>query len=43
MCPIVPDIGQCNRVDFFQVEALIEKGREAAEAKIEQIKRDLEA
>ena len=42
-CLIVPDIGQYNLVDFSQVGALIEKGREAAEAKIEQIKQDLES
>jgi NTE family protein len=42
-CLIVPAIGQFNWVDFSQVGALIEKGREAAEAKIEQIKRDLES
>jgi hypothetical protein len=28
-------------VDFSQASALIEKGREAAEAKIKQIKKDL--
>jgi len=42
-CLIVPAIGQFNWVDFSQVGALIEKGREAAEAKIEQIKQDLES
>jgi len=42
-CLIVPAIGKFNWVDFSQVEALIEKGREAAEAKIEQIKQDLES
>jgi len=42
-CLIVPAIGQFNWVDFSQVGALIEKGREAAEAKIEQIKKDLES
>ncbi|MBM4465654.1 MAG: patatin-like phospholipase family protein [Chloroflexi bacterium] len=42
-CLIVPAIGQFNWVDFSQVAALIEKGREAAEAKIEQIKQDLES
>lgn len=41
-CLIVPQIGQFNWVDFSQAEALMEKGRQAAEAKIEQIKRDLE-
>ncbi len=41
-CLIVPAIGQFNWVDFSQTDALIEKGREAAEAKIEQIKQDLE-
>jgi len=39
----VPAIGQFNWVDFSQVAALIEKGREAAEARIEQIKQDLES
>jgi len=42
-CLIVPAIGEFNWVDFSQVPALIEKGREAAEAKIEQIKQDLES
>jgi NTE family protein len=42
-CLIVPAIGQFNWVDFSQAAALIEKGREAAEAKIEQIKQDLES
>jgi NTE family protein len=42
-CLIVPAIGRFNWVDFSQVDALIEKGREAAEARIEQIKRDLES
>jgi hypothetical protein len=42
-CLIAPDIGKFNRVDFSQVDALIEKGCEAAEARIEQIKRDLES
>lgn len=42
-CLIVPAIGQFNWVDFSQVGALIEKGREAAEAEIEQIKQDLES
>ena len=42
-CLIVPPIGQFNLVDFSQVGALIEKGREAAEDKIEQIKQDLES
>ncbi len=42
-CLIVPAIGQFNWVDFSQVGALIEKGHEAAEARIEQIKRDLES
>jgi NTE family protein len=42
-CLIVPPIGKFSLVDFSQVEALIEKGREAAEAKIEQIKQDLES
>ncbi len=42
-CLIVPSIGQFNWVDFSQASALIEKGREAAEAKIEQIKQDLES
>jgi len=32
-----------RKVDFCQVGPLIEKGREAAEAKIEQIKKDLES
>jgi NTE family protein len=41
-CLIVPPIGKFSLVDFSQVEALIEKGREAAEAKIGQIKQDLE-
>ncbi len=40
-CLIVPAIGQLNWVDLSQVEVLIEKGHEAAEAKIEQIKQDL--
>lgn len=40
-CLIVPAIGEFNWVDFSQVPALIEKGREAAEAKIEQIKEEL--
>jgi NTE family protein len=40
-CLIVPDIGQFNWTDFSQVSDLIEKGREAAEAKIEQIKQEL--
>jgi len=42
-CLIVPAIGQFSLVDFSQADALIEKGREAAEAKIEQIKQDLES
>ena len=42
-CLIVPAIGRFNWVDFSQVDALIEKGREAAEAKIERIKQDLES
>jgi len=42
-CLIVPAIGKFSLVDFSQVGALIEKGREAAEAKIEQIKQDLES
>jgi NTE family protein len=42
-CLIVPAIGKFNWVDFSQVGALIEKGHEAAEAKIEQIKKDLES
>jgi len=42
-CLVVPAIGQFNWVDFSQTAALIEKGREAAEAKIEQIKKDLES
>ena len=41
-CLIVPAIGRFNWVDFSQVGALIEKGRQAAEAKIKQIKKDLE-
>lgn len=41
-CLIVPAIGEFNWVDFSQAEALIEKGRQAAEAKIEQIKQELE-
>jgi len=41
-CLIVPAVGQFSLVDFSQVDALIEKGREATEAKIEQIKQDLE-
>jgi NTE family protein len=40
-CLIVPAIGKFNWVDFSQVGTLIEKGRESAEAKIEQIKQDL--
>ena len=42
-CLIVPAIGKFNWVDLSQAEALIEKGRQAAEAKIEQIKQDLES
>jgi len=42
-CLIVPDIAKFNWVDFSQVPALIEKGRQAAEARIEQIKQDLES
>jgi NTE family protein len=42
-CLIVPAIGQFSLVDFSQVEALIEKGRAAAEAKVKQIKQDLES
>ena len=42
-CLIVPAIGQFNWVDFSQAETLIEKGRQAAEAKIEQIKQYLES
>jgi len=42
-CLIVPAIGKFNWVDFSQVPALIEKGSEAAEARIEQIKQDLES
>lgn len=42
-CLIVPAIGEFNWVDFSQVSALIEKGREAAEAKIEQIRKELES
>ncbi|MBC8264719.1 MAG: patatin-like phospholipase family protein [Anaerolineales bacterium] len=41
-CLIVPAIGRFTLWDFSQVDALIEKGREAAETKIEQIKQDLE-
>ena len=41
-CIVVPAIAKFNWVDFSQVPALIEKGREAAKAKIEQIKKDLE-
>ena len=41
-CLIVPAIGEFNWVDFSQAEALIKKGRQAAEAKIEQIKQELE-
>lgn len=42
-CLVVPAIAKFNWVDFSQVPALIEKGREVAEAKIEQIKKDLES
>ncbi|MBC7249968.1 MAG: patatin-like phospholipase family protein [Anaerolineae bacterium] len=40
-CLIMPDIGHFSWADFSQALDLIAKGREAAEAKIEQIKRDL--
>lgn len=40
-CLIVPDIGHFSWADFSQTLELIAKGREAAEARIEQIKRDL--
>ena len=42
-CLIVPAIGKFTWVDLSQAKALIEKGRQAAEAKIEQIKQDLES
>jgi NTE family protein len=42
-CLIVPPIGRFNWLDFSQARALIQKGREAAEAKIEQIKKDLQS
>lgn len=42
-CLIVPDIARFNWMDFSQVPALIEKGREAAEAKIEEIKKAIMA
>lgn len=40
-CLIMPDIGHFSWADFSQTLDLIAKGREAAEAKIEQIKHDL--
>jgi len=40
-CLIMPDIGDFSWADFSQTLDLITKGREAAEAKIEQIKHNL--
>ncbi|MCD6555391.1 MAG: patatin-like phospholipase family protein [Anaerolineae bacterium] len=40
-CLIMPDIGHFSWADFSQTLDLIARGREAAESKIEQIKRDL--
>ncbi len=40
-CLITPDIGHFSLVDFSSAPALMERGREAAEARIEQIKADL--
>ncbi|MDY7041483.1 MAG: patatin-like phospholipase family protein [Chloroflexota bacterium] len=41
-CLIVPDISRFSWADFSQALSLIAEGRKAAEAKIGQIKRDLE-
>lgn len=40
-CLIRPDVSRFNFVDFSQVEALIEQGRQAAEAALPQLFRDL--
>lgn len=40
-CLIQPDVARSNFVDFSQTESLIEAGREAAEAAVPQLRRDL--